>query len=189
MGAAGGGLREYEVTLDIAGRTRAELEARGFSVRLSRTNHEPVSAWNAGDETALIQQEQTARIAAVQPARVFVSIHLNAFGSPDVAGTETYYNAANRGAESRGLAVALQASVRASLAKSGYVSPNRGAKEDLAAGKPYGHFFSLRGPLPSALVEALFLSNPTEASLLQRSDIRQAIAAGVADGIAVFLRP
>jgi N-acetylmuramoyl-L-alanine amidase len=188
VGAVGGGLREYEVTLDIAGRTRALLEARGITVRVSRSNHEPVSAWNASGETALIQQEQAARIAAVLPARVYVSVHLNAFGNSSVAGTETYYNADNYGAESRALAGALQASVRGSLARAGYTSPNRGVKEDLAAGKSYGHFFSLRGPLPSALVEALFLSNPTEAALLGQASTRQAIAYGLAEGIALYPR-
>jgi N-acetylmuramoyl-L-alanine amidase len=60
-------------------------------------------------------------------------------------------------------------------------------KNDLAAGKPYGHFFSLRGPEPSALVEALFLSNPTEAALLRGDDVRDAIAAGVTQGILEYL--
>jgi N-acetylmuramoyl-L-alanine amidase len=187
VGAVGGGLREYELTLEIAGRTRSLLEARGITVRLSRSNNEPVSAWNAAGETALIQQEQTARINAVMPARIFVSIHLNAFGDASVAGTETYYNGSNQGSESLALARALQASVRGSLGRAGYNSPDRGVKEDLAAGKPYGHFFSLRGGLPSALVESLFLSNPTEATLLGQASTRQAIAAGLADGIAKHL--
>ena len=155
---------------------------------MSRSGNEPVSAWNASGETTLIQQEQAARVSAVQPARVFVSVHLNAFGNPSVAGTETYYNGDNYGAESRALAGALQTSVRASLARAGYISPDRGAKEDLTAGKPYGHFFSLRGPMPSALVESLFLSNPTEAALLGQARTRQAIASGLADGIAVYMR-
>ena len=188
VGAAGGGLAEYQVTLDIATRAKALLEARGISVRLSRTNNEPVSAWNAAGETALIQQEQTARIAATMPARAFVSVHLNAYGDPSVAGTETYYNGDNYGSQSRALAGALQRSVRARLTAAGYAPPDRGVKEDLAAGKTYGHFYSLRGGLPSALVESLFLSNPTEAALLAKANTRQAIAQGIADGIAAYLQ-
>src|SRR5690348_17756712 len=53
----------------------------------------------------------------------------------------------------RSLADALQRHVLAELRATGYDALDRGVKEDLAAGKPYGHFFSLRGPMPSALVE------------------------------------
>jgi N-acetylmuramoyl-L-alanine amidase len=37
--------------------------------------------------------------------------------------------------------------------------------------------------MPSVLVEALFLSNPTEAALLLRDDARDALARGYAQGI------
>jgi N-acetylmuramoyl-L-alanine amidase len=69
----------------------------------------------------------------------------------------------------------------------GYESLDRGVKSDLAAGKRYGHFFSLRGPVPSALVEHLFLSNPTEAALLRDDATLDALADGVAQGIFEYL--
>ena len=69
----------------------------------------------------------------------------------------------------------------------GYTSVDRGVKEDLAAGKPYGHFFSLRGPFPSILVESLFLSNPSEAAALHQDTILDAIADGISSGIAQYL--
>ena len=61
--------------------------------------------------------------------------------------------------------------------------PDRGAKEDLWAGKPYGHFFGLRGGMPSIYGEPLFLSNPTEAELLLHDEARDALAQGYAGGI------
>ena len=63
---------------------------------------------------------------------------------------------------------------------------DRGVKEDLSAGKPYGHFFSLRGPMPSALVEGLFLSNPAEAALLRQDSTLAALARGYAAGIGAY---
>jgi N-acetylmuramoyl-L-alanine amidase len=183
VGAAGGGLREYEITLDLAGRVRSILEAAGLRVALSRADNNPVSAWSAADSTEIVRQEQLARVRAVGNARVFVSIHLNSFSDPSLAGTETYYNGDNNGADSRRLAQGLQSGVLRRLAAAGYTPPNRGTKEDLNAGKPYGHFFSLRGPMPSALVESLFLSNPREAALLGKDSTRDAIARGIADGI------
>ena len=113
---------------------------------------------------------------------MFISIHLNAFGDPKLGGTETYFNPDAAGGGQR-LARSLQDGVVRRLAEAGYASPNRGAKSDLSAGKPYGHFFSLRGPMPSALVEVLFLSNPAEAVLLGRESVRDAIARGIADGV------
>ena len=189
VGATGGGLREHELTLDIALRARRILEARDVKVALSRTDADPVSAWSAADLTDRTRIEQEARIRAVGRVRAYVSVHLNAFSSPSLAGTETYYNADNQGAESRRLAAALQAGVVRRLAEAGYAPRDRGVREDLAAGKPYGHFFSLRGGVPSALVEALFLSNPTEAALLSKESTREAIARGVADGVLAYLSP
>ena len=69
----------------------------------------------------------------------------------------------------------------------GYTSVDRGLKEDLAAGKPYGHFFSLRGPFPSVLIESLFLSNASEAAALRQDSILDAIADGISGGIAQYL--
>jgi N-acetylmuramoyl-L-alanine amidase len=190
IGAAGGGLREFEVSLDLAERVRDRLQAAGRSVRLTREDNLPLTALTAPGATAQIQAEQTARIAAGGPARVFVSLHLNG-GPISLRGTETYFNP-DRAPESVSadfsLAEAIQRHVVQALADEvGYPSLDRGVKNDLAAGKPYGHFFSLRGPEPSALVEALFLSNPTEAGLLRGDDTRDAIASGVTQGILEYL--
>jgi N-acetylmuramoyl-L-alanine amidase len=187
VGSVGGGLREYEVSLDLAQRVRTRLETDGLSVRLTREDGRPLTALSAPGATAQIQAEQAARIAAGGPARVYVSLHLNG-GSAGLRGTETYYNP---GRDPFGsdwlLASALQRNVVAALMEAGYPTPDRGVKNDLAAGKPYGHFFSLRGPAPSALLEALFLSNATEAALLRDDAIRDAIAAGVTQGIREYL--
>jgi N-acetylmuramoyl-L-alanine amidase len=190
MGAmGGGGLREYEVTQDLARRVRAYLEADGLAVRLTREDDAPLSAMDDPDTTERISREQAARIAAAAPARVYVSIHLNG-GPAWLRGTETYYNpdrSPEGPAADYALAAAIQSRVVAALAEAGYDPLDRGAKSDLTAGKPYGHFFSLRGPMPSALLEALFLSNPDEAALLHGDDIREAIARGCAQGILEYL--
>ena len=92
------------------------------------------------DLTARTRVEQEARVAAVTPARIFVSVHFNGHPSASIRGTETYYNGDNFGTDSRRLAGALQAHVVGELRAAGVESPDRGAKEDLTAGKPYGHF-------------------------------------------------
>jgi len=187
VGASGAGVGEFRHTLDVALRIKPLLEAAGVSVRLSRADHEPLTAMSHPNLTERTRIEQTARIQAVGSVRAYVSVHFNALGDSRVGGTETYYNAENAGQESYRLAEALQRSVVAALRESGYQSTNRGVKEDLWAGKPYGHFFSLRGGMPSALVEGLYLSNPTDAALLLREETRAAIARGYVGGILEYL--
>ncbi|MBM2810402.1 MAG: cell wall hydrolase/autolysin [Chloroflexi bacterium] len=187
VGATGSGLREFEVTLDLARRARSILEADGFAVRLTRDGPERVAPQVPGDATQAIRVEQEARHQAAGDATVFVSIHLNGHSNTTLRGTETYYNGDNLGEPSFRLATALQQATRAALGSSGYTPVDRGVSQDLTAGKPYGHFFSLRGPFPSALLEALFLSNPDEAALLHSDSIRDAIAQGIANGIAAYL--
>jgi N-acetylmuramoyl-L-alanine amidase len=190
VGAVGGGLREYQLTLDLAQRVRTRLEAEQLTVRLTRDDDQPLTALTQPGATRQIQAEQEARIAAAGDAGLYVSLHFNG-GPANLRGTETYFNPdrdAATAAADRALAALLQQHVVASLADQlGYVSVDRGVKSDLLAGKPYGHFFSLRGPSPSVLIENLFLSNPNEAALLRDDATLDALADGCAQGILEYL--
>jgi N-acetylmuramoyl-L-alanine amidase len=186
VGAAGGGLREVDLTLALAQRIRPLLEAQGLRVALTRQDNRPLTAMSNPDFTTQTRLEQEARIAAVTPARIYVSVHFNGHPNAAIRGTETYYNGDNYGADSRRLAGALQRAIIAEIRADGYEVLDRGVKEDLSAGKPYGHFFSLRGPMPSALVEGLFLSNPAEAALLRQDSTLAALARGYAAGIRAY---
>src|SRR5438270_3889413 len=146
VGAAGGGLREVDLTLALALRIRPLLEAQGLRVALTRLDNRPLTAMNHPDAAVTrVRLEQEARIAAVTPARIYVSVHFNGHPNAAIRGTETYYNGDNYGADSRRLAGTLQRAIIAEIRAGGYEVLDRGVKEDLSAGKPYGHFFSLRG--------------------------------------------
>jgi N-acetylmuramoyl-L-alanine amidase len=190
VGAASGGLREFQLSLDLAQRVRTRLEASHLSVRLTREDDLPLTLLSNPSATEQIRLEQEARIAAAGPARVYVSLHFNG-GPPNLRGTETYFNpdrAPEAASADRALAELLQQHVVAALRDElGYPALDRGVKSDLAAGKSYGHFFSLRGPNPSALVEHLFLSNPNEAALLRDDATMDALADGCAQGIFEYL--
>ncbi len=190
VGATGNGLREYQLTLDLARRVRSRLEDAQLRVRMTREDDLPLSAYTNPNSTDQIQAEQEARIAAGGPARIYVSLHFNG-GPTSLRGTETYFNpdrAAEAGLADRALAELLQQHVVAALADDiGYASLDRGVKSDLSAGKSYGHFFGLRGPVPSALVENLFLSNANEAALLRDDATLDALADGCAQGILEYL--
>src|SRR5512132_3752994 len=68
VGAASGGLREYQLTLDLAQRVRTRLEQAQLRVRLTREDDLPLSAYTNPNATEQIQAEQEARIAAAGPA-------------------------------------------------------------------------------------------------------------------------
>jgi N-acetylmuramoyl-L-alanine amidase len=185
VGAAAGGLREYQLTLDLAQRVRTRLEQAHLSVRLTREDDLPLSNYTSPGDVDQIHAEQDARIAAAGPSRVYVSLHFNG-GPANLRGTETYYNperAPEATTSDRALAAALQQHVVAALADEvGYV-----AKSDLAAGKSYGHFFGLRGPTTSALVENLFLSNANDAAALRDDATLDALADGCVQGVLEYL--
>ncbi|HEX2924576.1 MAG TPA: N-acetylmuramoyl-L-alanine amidase, partial [Chloroflexota bacterium] len=88
VGASGGGLRECDLTLEVATRVKSLLEEEGLSVVLSRTDNRPLTDFSNPDPTEQIRLEQEARVAAVGRARVFVSIHFNGYGDPSVRGAE-----------------------------------------------------------------------------------------------------
>jgi N-acetylmuramoyl-L-alanine amidase len=185
VGAVGGGLREYQLTLDLARRVQARLEDAHLRVRLTRQDDQPLTDLVNPLAADQIQAEQQARIAAGGPTRVYVALHFNG-GPTSLHGTETYYNPdrADDTSADAALATDLQESVVAALATDlGYVSQDRGVKSDLSAGKPYGHFFDLRGPAPSALIENLFLSNPGDAAALRDDATLDALADGCAQGV------
>src|SRR5215210_7455990 len=70
VGAAGGGLREVDLTLALARRIRPLLEAQGLRVAVTRDDNRPLTAMSHPDITTRTRIEQEARIAAVAPARV-----------------------------------------------------------------------------------------------------------------------
>jgi N-acetylmuramoyl-L-alanine amidase len=187
VGTSGAGLREFELTLDIALRVREKLEKQGLSVRMTRTDANPLSAMNHPVSNERVRLEQEARIASVGRVKAYVSLHFNGHNSPGLRGTETYYNpeGAQPDASFR-LANALHRGVVDALWEGGYPATDRGVKSDLLAGKPYGHFFNLRGPAPSVLVEGLFLSSPGEAAALHSDQVREALAWGYVRGILEF---
>jgi N-acetylmuramoyl-L-alanine amidase len=185
VGTSGFGVGEYEHTLDVALRLKPLLESAGLSVALTRTEHVALSAMSHPNYTERTRIEQSARIAAVGNARIYVSLHFDGIDNPSVRGTETFYNV-EHGDEGKRLAEAIQRSMVAEIRASGYETQDRGANSDLKAGKPYGHFFMLRGPMPSVCGEPLFLTNPTEGQLMLQEETRQTVARGYAGGIVAY---
>jgi len=103
-------------------------------------------------------------------ARLFVSLHVNAFdGDPSINGLTVFYPRA----DSQAFAQHLEAGLTAALQPFG-------VPDDGVAPKPE---LWVHSDIPTATVEPAYVTNPHEAALLTRADFREAIAAGLYQGL------
>ena len=163
-GAGRGGLREADLTLDMAKRLRDILVARGWQVVMTRTTDVDVYKPNDSAHEELQARDDIANNAG---ARMLVSIHVNSFINAGPRGTTTYYSKAS----DVPLAQAVQASAAAVL----------GTKDD---GIVKSHLYvTLHATMPAVLVETAFLSNPDDQAKLGSAEWRQKLALAIADGV------
>lgn len=159
------GLREAEVTQDLADRVEHLLRAKGI----------------ATDGKKVESLYEAVRAANTAGAAVFVSIHCNSLRGSPARGTETWYH----GSKGQALARAVHTRMIERLATDG------GWKEAVPVkdrGLKYGTFYVLKGTrMPSILVEVAFISHPDEEALLKDRHYRQEVAQAIADGVAAYL--
>jgi len=205
---------EKTYTLAVALRTAAVLRSAGRTVVLYRTDDSlpgMVSADYTADGTALTPDGLLANLqrridaANASHARVLLSIHFNAFSDPSVGGSETYYDGARPFAsQSEHFANLIQSSWIAALRANAYDTPDRGVgdDQDLQAdsfgtlGVSYNHLVLLGPPVPNrlqasnmpgAVIEPLFLSDPTEATAIGQPAMQDLLAHALAKGVEEFL--
>lgn len=162
-------IREKDVTLAVALKVKALLEQVGAKVCMTRMDDRDVYApYDSADD------ELGARVAIgnQNKADVFVDIHANYFGNPQVSGTGTYYYPGSL--YGKLLAQNIQNSVvnAAGLNNRGIFPAN---------------FYVLKYTvMPSILVEMGFLSNQDEEKRLNTPQLQQKLAQGIVDGLAGF---
>ncbi|WP_237724613.1 N-acetylmuramoyl-L-alanine amidase family protein [Deinococcus alpinitundrae] len=202
-------ITEKAVTLDVALRVRAKLQARGIRVIMTRTGDTQISADLTQDLDARSRLANNGQVGA------FISIHVNS-GPDSAQGIETYYFGAPLSGTSRSTAVFengggslgqeltkrasttaqnllgdlvaqaklafsrdLAARVQQSLIKATSAT-NRGVRSDA--------FYVIKNPTtPAILTEIGFGSSPTEGPLLALPAYRDRIAGAIADAIAGYL--
>ena len=201
-GAIGvGGLREKDVTLRLALALRPKLEARGFSVVMTRN----------GDRT-LSLEERTA-IAEASRGDVFISLHANAAPRRALHGIETYYPDANHerhslrvAARENGVSRSQLNALQRTLAnlRLSEVSPQsrrlaEHVQQEMVTGMPRefrpvvdlgvkkGPFYVLfLSSMPSVLVESGFVTHAQEAKRLRDDRYVHALAEQIAQGLADY---
>jgi len=154
-GIPGQRVAEKTMTLDTAFRLDRLLRAAGFRTVLTRYNDTFVSL------------PRRVAIANAQRNAIFISIHYNAAPRAAAEGFETYYYSRR----SARLAAACYSRIIDS-----WWGSRRGVRTR-------GFFVIRRTTIPSVLVEPGFLTNPREAALISRPEVRQRIATLLAAAI------
>ncbi len=198
-GAVYHGLREKDLTLDIALRLRDELAARGVSITMTR------------DHDEFIALSKRSGVANRLPADLFVSVHINANPNHRVSGVEVYYPresvvdaASSFPPEIEATEVAMPTwtikqilwdlvlvrSRRQSTRVASHIC--RSMRDELGVpcrGVKGARFVVLReARMPAVLVEVGFVSNQPEANRLASQAYRGAIAKAIADGVLAYCR-
>ena len=191
------GLQEKNLTLDIARRLEAALQAKGFSVVLTR------------DKDVFVPLSKRPEAGTRANGDLFVSVHVNANRNPQVAGVEAYYP--------RESVLGPTASLPPRIGPAEVAMPTQTIQQilwDLVLSRSRRHSVKLatqicramrirlgvkcrgvRGArfvvlresrMPAVLVEVGYLTNRAEASRLATVSYRQAIAESIADGLIAY---
>ncbi len=167
IGAQVKNLKEKTLALQTATLVKKHLHDKGYRVILTRSRD------------VFLPLKKRTNIANETKSKLFVSIHFNAYKSPQPHGIEIFYY--NRGSKWRQVAskkladAVLLGMVKALGAK------NRGVK--------YGNFHVIRETyMPAILIEGGFITNPKEHSNLSNQGYVERMAKSIATGIESYLK-
>lgn len=148
--------QEKAFTLSTSMKLKNLLDSKGYATQLTRSTD------------IYLSLQERVDISNKSGADLFVSIHANSFNESS-KGVETFSY------QSTGMAADVAKLVQARLiANTGLT--NRGAKQEAYYVLKYNN-------IPAILVEAAFISNPTEEALLKSSSFQDKIAKSIIEGI------
>lgn len=169
-GACGRKYYEKDIVLRVALYLGVKLQKSGAKVVYTRTGDYDLESATVDDLTARV------RLIDSSKATIVISIHCNAFTSPDERGAQTFYNA-SRHPDSKKLAQLIQSE----LIKETQTEREASAKVD--------HFMLNHAKVPAVTVELGFLSNPDEEKLLASSNYQQKLANCIYKAVISFVNP
>lgn len=167
-----GRVTEKDVTLTISLYLRDFLQQSGAFVVMTREEDKDLASPEAGRLGKRKSEDIRNRVKFVNEHRpdFLISIHANSFPSPRWSGAQTFYYPGYK--ESAALAYLIQDEIRRVLENTDRL-PN--VTDDV--------FLIREVQCPSVLVEVGFLSNPREASQLEKDEYQKAMANAIYQGI------
>lgn len=166
------GTAEKELNLSVSETLEAIMTALGYRVIMTRTTDTELSSERGGSRK---MQDLLGRleISERNPGIPFVSIHMNRFGNEKYSGLQVYYS--GNGAESKTVADGVQSAVKKLIQPENTRETKRATSAILLLD---------RIKSPGILIECGFISNRTEADLLERQDYRRKLCLAVASALA-----
>lgn len=163
------GILEKDINLQIANKLKAELEVRGYSVYMTRTEDRCLAESTATNKK---RSDMNKRVEIINNsgADYLISIHQNSYSDPSVKGAQVFYYGMSE--EGEGLANAIQNNMKE--------IDNENTRK-IKAGNDY--FILRRSSCPGVIVECGFLSSPEETARLIDETYQQKLADAIADAV------
>ncbi|ULO10485.1 N-acetylmuramoyl-L-alanine amidase [Paenibacillus sp. 19GGS1-52] len=174
-GTSYGKILEKDITLEISRRLFLLLRSDGFDAILNRNGDYAPSDenfWLRSSSRHLRDLAQRKELAEMLPANVVVSIHINWAPSPSKHGPLVLYR-------QEGRSFMLAQSIQSQL------NNLYQAKTDPRQGKPF--YLLNKITATTVIVEAGFISSPSDRAMLCGKVGQQEIAEAIANGIAAYL--
>ncbi len=167
------GLLEKDITLDVSFRIRDYLIRQGITVTLTREDDRDLSGFDSY-RRGRHRRDLTARVHALGEGRAGVSIHVNASSNKNEKGAMVFCKKSDP--ESRDLAERILAELK----KLDALNHDAVIERSL--------FILDHSPVPVALIEIGFITNPEDKQNLMSEEYRDKIAKAIAMGIAGYIQ-
>lgn len=170
------GLTEEKINLDIVLKLQKLLEASNCTIILTRSDENGIYSTDAKTlrEKKVSDLKNRVNIANNLEADIFVSIHLNKIAQSKYLGWQTFYK--KNSEEGKNLSLSIQENLNSSIQ-----IENKRQPQTIT-----GKYIIDNVKIPTVIVECGFLSNPTEAKLLEQDSYQEKIAWGIYTGIMDF---
>lgn len=162
-------INESNLNLAVAIKLRSLCMQAGYGVIMTREDDNALGSTKSADmakRRAIIEESN---------ADVVISIHMNKFSDPSVAGPQVFYFVESE--EGEALALCIQEAFNDEL------MPKRPRIQ-----KSERYFILRCGTAPCVIAECGFLSNEEEERLLQMDDYQQKCAQAIYDGITAYIK-
>ncbi len=164
------GVKEKDINLQIAYCLKAQLQARGVTVIMTREEDGCLATKGATNKKVSDMHNRVSLINE-SDADYLISIHQNSYTDASVSGPQVFYHGASE--QSKELAGNVQANLIEEL------SPPK-----IREFKSENSYYILKNSTcPGVIVECGFLSCPEECAKLQTAEYQQAIARAIARAV------
>ena len=173
---AADGTIEKDLNLSIALKLNAVLKVMGFNTVLTRSADLSMEDEDVTGSKKVSDMKNRLKIMQKYPEAVFISIHMNKFGTSQPNGTQVFYGV-TEGSEM--LAKSIQTSVKQELQPLNHRVVKKTNKDI---------YLLYNSTIPSVIIECGFLSNSGDLENLKSEDYQKAISWAITKGVAMYFK-